>query len=109
MPLDAPRGVPSLRIAAGIALLFTLIAWKRGISVAAIVIACFAAGYATEFYLFRCVLAVLRRKAMPIGTIDIALSTIVVDAMLAYFGFGILLAMAVGMFLLMDGLVLRFK
>lgn len=107
--LNSLRNAQSLRIAAGVALLFAAIAWKTGVSVAAIVILCFLAAYATEFYLFRCASALLRRQSLPPWTMALVPLGLAADVVLIYFGFGILFGMALGIFLLIDGLVLRFK
>ena len=109
MSLSSLRGAQPLRIAGGVALLFALIVWQRGLSLAAIVIACFLAAYATEFYLFRCASALLRRQSSPTWTMALALSALAADVALICFGFGIVLGMAIGIFLLIDGVVLRFN
>lgn len=107
--LSSIRSAQTLRIAAGVGLLFALIMWKRGLPVAATVILSFLAAYVTEFYSFRCVSALLRRQRLATWTIALGLSGLAVDIVLMYFGFGIVLGMALGMFLLIDGVVLRFN
>lgn len=109
MSLSSLRSAQSLRIAAGVVLLFALIAWKRGFSIAGIVILCFLAAYATEFHVFRCVSPLLRRQSPSTSTLALALLGLAADVALIYLGFGIVLCMALGFFLLIDGLVLRFK
>lgn len=110
MSLSSLRSAQSLRVAAGVVLLFALIVWKRGFSIAGIVILCFLAAYATEFYVFRCVSTLLRRQGPPSTSIlALALLGLSADLALIYFGFGVVLGMALGFFLLIDGLVLRFK
>jgi hypothetical protein len=99
----------SLRLAVYAALLFAVGAWGYGVSTAALVMACFFAAYVTEFHLFRCAAALLRRQSVSTRVVALVLLGVAADVALIYFGFGLLLGMWFGIWLLIDALVLRFK
>jgi hypothetical protein len=100
--LNSPRSSHSLRVAASVALAFAGLSWSSGVSTAATILLCFAAGYATEFYFFRCASALLHRQSLSGWHIALALSGLAADVVFIYFGLGMLLVLAIGVWLLVD-------
>jgi hypothetical protein len=100
--LNSPGNSHSLRLAASVALTFAGLSWSSGVSTAATIILCFAAAYATEFYFFRCASALLRRQSLSRWHIALAISGLAVDVVFIYFGLGMLLVLAIGVWLLVD-------
>lgn len=99
----------SLRLAAYVVVLVALTVWSYGVSTAALLVASFSAAYVTEFHSFRCAAALLRRQNVSTWMVALALSGVAADVALIYFGFGLALGFAAGIFLLMDAVVLRFN
>jgi len=98
----------SNRIAAGVALLFAIAAWKYNVRVAALVTGGLLIGYFVEFHLFR-VLICLGGRRKP-TRIEIILGTLGLIGGIAfvYFGFATLLLMIIACMFIIDAVALRF-
>lgn len=95
----------SLRILIGVALLFALISWSSGLRIGGIVVLCFIAAYATEFYFFRLIAAAVQRRRPSLIDVVLGAGAILINAALIYAGFWLPLGLAIGVMLITDGVV----
>ena len=93
----------------GIALIFCIAASKAGLETAAWFVFCGLVGYANAFYVIRFFVSLATRSTFGTFGKFVALAAIVCSALIAYFGYGVVLALTTAIFFLIDALVLRFN
>ena len=97
-----------LKTTAGLGLLFSLIAYQYDLRTAAAFIGACVAGWLNVFGVLHALVAVARRTPVTRRTWLVAIVALLFDALLIFFGHGLVLAFATGGLLLIDALVLRF-
>jgi hypothetical protein len=98
----------SVQVAIGVVLLFALVSWKYNPRVAAIFIGGALIGNFAEFYLFRLLICLGGRRKPTRTEIILGALALVGGATFVYFGLSILLLMFIGLWFLLDALVLKF-
>ena len=97
-----------LKAAAGLALLFVLIAYFYHLDTAVAFISSAVAGWLNVFGIFHALLAAARRAVVGGRTQLVIVAALLLDALIIFFGYGLVLALITGCLLLIDALILRF-
>jgi hypothetical protein len=92
-----------------VALLFLLVAYTSGLSVAAVFVTAGVVGYLNAFAGFRAVLSLLQRHRLANATIALAAVGVVGSIALCTAGYWAPLAICTGSFLVIDAVALRFR
>lgn len=70
--------------------------------IAAAVVGSGLAGYATEFYLFRAIFELMRKRSLAVLFMAVGVGALIADAVIIHFGFGYILALAMAIWMIVD-------
>jgi hypothetical protein len=93
---------PLIQIWGGALLTFILIWRWHGLLIAAVVVGSGLAGYATEFYLFRAIFDLVKKRSLTVRLMAVGVAAFIADAVIIQFGFGYALALAMAIWVIVD-------
>ena len=103
------RGRAASRIGLGIFLLFAVVAYTVDVPTAAWFITSSLVGYLNAFYVFRSSLALAQRKRIDKRNWLLSALALGASCAIVVAGYGMVLVLATSAFILIDGLVLKFR
>lgn len=93
----------------GLVWLFAAATWVANARIAAAVVASFVAGYLNEFYIVRSVISLAHGAGVEKTAAVLAMCGVVISLSIVGLGFGMVLLLATGVYLVVDALILRFR
>ena len=108
LELRRPRNRFSARALAASAVLFALVTWQVDFVVAIAVLAAGISGYLLQFYTLRVSIALMRRDLPDALSVGYAATGLLGSVALIYFGFALVLGLSLGLWFIVDAVVLRF-
>lgn len=97
------------RYAFGVACLFAAATWIADTRIAAAVTVSFVAGYLNQFYVVRSLITLSKGLRPSSLEMLLAVCAIVLSVAIISYGFWLVLALATGLYLIVDALILRFR
>lgn len=97
------------RVVIGLIFLFSLIAWRRGLKDAGVLVACAVAAYLIEFHALRIFLGLVRRNKLTSTQWLFGICAPIMSGAIVYAGYGVILVIALGFMLIADAVIVRFR